>query len=155
MRNVMDSLRLIVRDLRLSAREVERAAGVTGAQLFVMQQLQGDGALSVNDLAERTKTDQSSVSVIVKRLAHAGLVARKPSKADARRVELRLTPKGRAVLARAPETTQTRLIAALGRLPPRELEGLRTSLAALVRQMGLGEKAAEMFFEEPPRRARR
>jgi len=35
LKTVLDSLRLIVRDLRLSAREAERVARITGAQLFV------------------------------------------------------------------------------------------------------------------------
>ncbi len=154
-RSVMVALRLIVRDLRLSAREVERAAGVTGAQLFVLQQLAGGGGLSVNELAERTKTDQSSVSVIVKRLVDAGVVARRPSKKDARRVELRLTPAGRKVMARAPEPSQSRLLAALGRLRARDLEALRGALDALVREMGLEKETAEMFFEDAASRRRK
>ena len=155
-RSVMDSLRLIVRDLRLSAREVERAAGVTAAQLFVLQQLAGDGILSMSDLAERTKTDPSSVSVIVKRLVDARLVARRASKEDARRAELRLTAAGRKAIARAPEPSQSRLLASLGRLQTRDLEALNTSLRALVREMDLEDQSAEMFFEDPPRsRARR
>ncbi|HEY1958768.1 MAG TPA: MarR family transcriptional regulator [Polyangiaceae bacterium] len=154
-RSVMDSLRLIVRDLRVGAREVERAAGVTGAQLFVLHQLAGDRALSLSDLAERTKTDPSSVSAIVKRLVAARLIVRRASKEDARRAELRLTPAGRRTIGRAPEPSQTRLLAAVARLRARDLAALRKSLRALVREMGLDDEAAEMFFEDGPSRRRR
>jgi DNA-binding MarR family transcriptional regulator len=155
-RTVLDSLRRIVRGLRLSARDAEREAGISGAQLFVLQTLSEQPASSLNDLAERTLTDQSSVSVVVKRLADRKLVTRKPSPIDARRIELSLTAAGRKLLARCPEPTQARLLGALRRLPPGELEHLTASLAALVAQMGLEEAAARMFFdEEAPTRARR
>ena len=157
MKTVLDSLRLIVRDLRLSAREAERVAHITGAQLFVLQQLQDGGTLSLGELADRTMTDQSSVSVVVKKLVGAKLVARKPSPSDARRLELSLTPAGKKLLARCPEPTQVRLVAALKRLAPNEIEGLTSGLSALVREMGLeSETPPPLFFEEGQRsKARR
>lgn len=149
MKTVLDSLRLIVRDLRLSAREAERVARITGAQLFVLQQLRDGGTLSLGELAERTMTDQSSVSVVVKKLANAKLVTRKPSRADARRLELTLTPAGKKLLARCPEPTQVRLVAALKRLAPNEVAGLTSGLSALVREMGLESATPPaMFFED-------
>jgi DNA-binding MarR family transcriptional regulator len=148
-KTVLDSLRLIVRDLRLSAREAERVARITGAQLFVLQQLQDGGTMSLGELADRTMTDQSSVSVVVKKLVAAKLVARKPSRADARRLELTLTPAGKKLLARCPEPTQVRLLAALKRLEPNEALGLTSGLSALVREMGLESEApAPLFFED-------
>jgi DNA-binding MarR family transcriptional regulator len=147
-RDVMDSLRRIVRDLRLSARDAERAAGISGAQLFVLQMLADEPASSLNDLAERTLTDQSSVSVVVKRLTERRLVARKTSPLDGRRIELSLTAAGRRLLARCPEPTQARLVAALRRLSAGELSHLTTSLAHLVREMGIEDATPRMMFEE-------
>jgi DNA-binding MarR family transcriptional regulator len=148
-RGVLDALRRIVRDLRLSAREAERSAGVSGAQLFVLQALADRSASSLNDLAERTLTDQSSVSVVVRRLADRKLIARKPSAEDARRVELSLTPAGRRMLARCPEPTQARLLAALRRIGATQLDALTLGLGALVREMGIENAEPRMFFEEP------
>ncbi len=155
-RSVMDALRRIVRDLRLSARDAERGAGISGAQLFVLQMLADEPASSLNELADRTLTDQSSVSVVVKRLVDRKLVARKASTEDARRIELSLTAAGRRLLARCPEPTQARLVSALRRLTPAELANLTTSLAALVQQMGIADATPQMFFdEETATRARR
>lgn len=147
-RVVMDALRRIVRDLRLSAREAERSAGISGAQLFVLQALAEEPAASLNDLADRTLTDQSSVSVVVKRLADRKLVARKPSAVDARRVELSLTAAGRRLLARCPEPTQARLLGALRRLSPADLAKLTGGLSAVVEQMGIQDATPRMFFDE-------
>jgi len=146
-RTVMDGLRRIVRDLRLSARDAERGAGISGAQLFVLQTLSESSAASLNDLADRTLTDQSSVSVVVKRLVERKLVTRKPSEEDGRRVELALTSAGRKLLARCPEPTQARLVASLKRLSPDELSSLKAGITALEREMGTGG-AARMFFDE-------
>ncbi len=151
MRVVMDSLRRIVRELRLSASSAERGAGISSAQLFVLQALAEEPASSLSDLTERTLTDQSSVSVVVKRLVDRKLVARRGSELDARRVELSLTARGRKVIARVPDPTQARLLGALGRLSPLDLARLTTGLLAVVRQMGLEEASPRMFFEEDAR----
>ncbi|HEY5147320.1 MAG TPA: MarR family transcriptional regulator [Polyangiaceae bacterium] len=149
LRPILDALRRVVRDLRLGSREAERRAGVSGAQLFVLQVLASGPAASLNELAERTHTDQSSVSVVVRRLADRKLVARKPSRLDARRVELSLTPAGQRLLGRCPEPMQARLLASLERLDAPERAALTRGLGALVREMGLEGASADMFFEEP------
>jgi DNA-binding MarR family transcriptional regulator len=152
-RAVLDSLRRVVRELRLTAREAESLAGISGAQLFVLQTLADAPAASINELAERTMTDQSSVSVVVRRLVDKKLVARKPAANDSRRVELELSASGRRLLARCPEPTQARLLAALQKLAPSELSALSEGMAGLVREMGIEKADARMFFEEttPPR----
>jgi DNA-binding MarR family transcriptional regulator len=153
-RSVMDALRRVVRDLRLSARDAERSAGISGAQLFVLQSLVAEPASSLNELAERTLTDQSSVSVVVKRLADRNLVARKPSPVDARRIELSLTAAGKRLLARCPEPTQARLVRSLRRMSPTELSSLMAGLAALLREMGIENAAPAMFFDDDATPAR-
>lgn len=153
--SILDDLRRIVRVLRESSRAAEQAIGVSGAQLFVLKALAADDApLSVNGLAARTRTHQSTVSVVVKRLAARGLVRRAPSAIDARRVELALTPAGRRLIERAPNAAQDRLIEGLELLPRAQRVGLATSLRRLVGAMGLGDEAPAMFFEEPPRSSR-
>lgn len=149
-RAILDALRRVVRELRLSARGAERGAGISGAQLFVLQTLSSERASSLNDLALRTRTDQSSVSVVVRRLVDCKLVTRKVARDDARRVELRVTPAGRRMLARCPEPTQQRLFEALGRMSASDLASLTGGLSALVREMGIEGEAPQMFFEESP-----
>jgi DNA-binding MarR family transcriptional regulator len=149
-RSVLDGLRRVVRELRLSTRDAERGAGISGAQLFVLQTLARQKASSLNELATRTLTDQSSVSVVVGRLVERKLATRRPSRDDARRVELRVTPAGLRMLERCPEPTQARLFGALGRMSGSELEALGVGLGALVREMGIEHEEARMFFEDPP-----
>src|ERR1700678_3993523 len=94
-RAILNDLRLLVRELRVSSRDAEKRLGISGAQLFVLQCLGRAEVLSMNELAERTHTDQSSVSVVVSRLVERELVQRSPSRDDARRAEVRLTAGGK------------------------------------------------------------
>jgi DNA-binding MarR family transcriptional regulator len=129
---IVDALRSIVRELRLATREAEQRVGVHGAQLHALRQLIDNPATSLTELAERTHTDISSVSVVVSRLVEQGLVARKSADDDRRRLSLGLTARGRAVLRRAPETGTSRLLRAAAHLSDREVHTLATSLSKLV-----------------------
>ncbi|WP_437590619.1 MarR family winged helix-turn-helix transcriptional regulator [Sorangium sp. So ce1000] len=144
---VMDAIRAIVQRLRVSSRACERQLGLSSAQLFVLQQLDQAAASSIAELAQRTLTHQSSVSVVVTRLAERGLVARRASPEDARRTEISLTPAGRALLRRAPRTAQAELVAAVDRLPADERRALAQSLTTLARALGAGDEAPPLFFE--------
>jgi DNA-binding MarR family transcriptional regulator len=146
--SVLDAFRRIVRQLRLSARAAEKTVELSTAQLFVLERLAEAPARSIAELAERTLTDPSSVSVVVQRLVARGLVSRRRGSHDARRAELTLTAAGRRRLARAPEPAQARLVAALLRLPARDLRSLARGLATLVQEMGAEAETATMFFEE-------
>jgi len=152
-RVVLDCVRRIVRALRESSREAERKVGVSGAQLFVLQQLATGPARSVSELAERTLTHQSSVSAVVQRLAEGGLIARQRSRTDRRRTDLHLTARGRALVASAPPLLQDRLIQAVRQLPPGRRLRLASSLAEVIDRMQLPGGAAPMFFEDRTRRS--
>ncbi|HEX6042608.1 MarR family winged helix-turn-helix transcriptional regulator [Longimicrobium sp.] len=145
---VMDALRTLVQALRLSTGSVERSTGISGAQLFVLQQLADAPAGSVNELAARTRTHQSSVSTVVSRLVERGLAARTPSAQDARRMEIAITPAGHDLVRGAPRGAQARMVEALGRMPANEVRALAEGLAALVREAGMQDLPASFFFEE-------
>lgn len=145
---VLDHLRRIVRTLREGSRAAETRLGVTGAQLFVLRALARTKPLSLNEVAARTHTHQSTVSVVVKRLVAQKLVRRTTSVADARNLELSLTARGRAVLQRAPLAAQDRLIAGLESLSRTERARIASGLGRLVVAMGLPPEPPAMFFED-------
>lgn len=151
--DALDSLRRIIRALRVSSRRAERELGVSGAQLFVLQRLAEGPAGSVNELAERTHTHQSSVSVVVRRLVERGLVSRRRSPTDQRRVELALSAAGRRVLQGSRPAAHVRLADAMRRLP----RDRRTRLAALLRElvalMGAADESASMMFDDDENRS--
>jgi DNA-binding MarR family transcriptional regulator len=155
-REVLDAIRRIVQALRESSRAAEMRAGLSGAQLFVLHALEESPGLSLNELAERTRTHQSSVSAVVARLTGARLIERGTASGDARRAVLRLSSRGHSRLRIAPRTAQERLIAAVDGLPPADRRRLAATLNRLVDGMGLTTQRPAVMFDEPAKgRARR
>jgi DNA-binding MarR family transcriptional regulator len=148
-RAALDALRRIVQGIRSHGAQAERATSLSGAQLFVLQQLAEAPAQSLNELAARTRTHQSSVSTVVTRLVERRLVSRRRSAEDGRRLVLEVTQAGRALLAGAPETAQSRLIAALNALPVARRRSLVRELAELVAALGMDREPAALFLEPP------
>ena len=144
----MNAVRSIVRALRVSSRMIESKMGMSGAQLFVLQQLAEHPAHSLNDLAERTATHQSSVSVVVRRLVDHGYVTRTASESDRRRVELALTESGREILAGAPTTVQVKLLRGARALSAEEKRSLARLLQAWVQASGLEDGAPPLMMDE-------
>lgn len=144
---VFNSLRRLVHFMHNASRDAERRLGVTGAQLFVLTQLRATPSISINALAERTMTHQSTVSVVVRRLVRRKLVKKVRAADDARRVELTLTPAGVALLRRAPEAMQVRLARAIEELDQSQRVPLGRGLKQLVQALGADVKLAPMFFE--------
>ena len=155
-RDVLDSVRLIVQTLRVSSRAAERDVGVSAAQLFVLTKLAAaKKPLSVGELAEHTLTHQSSVSVVVQKLERRGLVERTRSQDDARRVELSLTSAARALLRRAPQAAQDKILDAVAAMPATRRKQLADLLGDLAHRIG-GERRPVMLFEdEQPQPAER
>ena len=153
-RAVLDAIRRIVRAIRVSSRDTERRVGLSAAQLFVLSRLQTGRAMSLNELAERTLTHQSSASVVVRKLVERGLVQRVTSKDDRRRQELSLTPDGRELLGKAPKAAQDLLVSGLQRMRARELHDLARLMEHFVKSVGLDSPDPAPLMDEGGSRTR-
>jgi DNA-binding MarR family transcriptional regulator len=153
---ILDSIRRLVRLLRLSDRMAQTELGLSAAQLFVLQELGKTPALSLNDLAERTRTDQSSVSVVVTRLVQSGHVSRDRDPRDGRRLVLNLTKGGRAIVQKAPLAAQGRVLDALERIAPADRKRFAETFVRLIEELGAEKGVAPMMFDdETPSSGRR
>jgi DNA-binding MarR family transcriptional regulator len=152
--NALQAVRALVQVLSESARTVESRTGVTNAQLFLLQQIRAEPSLTVNDLASRAMTHQSTVSIVLSRLERRGLVERARSPTDGRSVVLRLTPRGRRLLRRAPMPATSEALEALGKLTRPELRALTRGLSALGRELGFSSSQPGMLFEQTGRGAK-
>jgi DNA-binding MarR family transcriptional regulator len=144
---VMDNLRRVVRALSASARGVSARGGVSGAQLFVLRQIDAVPSASLREVAERTLARQSTVSEVVSRLIERGFVVRTASAADARRAELSLTARGRRAIAGTEPTAQERLATGLAALPRARRVAIADGLDAWLVAAGLADVDPAMFFE--------
>jgi len=146
----MNAVRSIVRALRLNTRSIEGKLGISLAQLFVLQQLVDKPVESLNELAERTATHQSSVSVVVRRLVDRGFVTRVASTSDRRRVHIALTAAGESLLRGAPPTVQSDLMHGMSRMRPDQRATLAELLELWVLASGIDLAAPPMMFEDEP-----
>jgi DNA-binding MarR family transcriptional regulator len=142
--DVLDAIRSVVQSLRVSGRAAEQSFGISTAQLFILSELAKKPADSVNDLADRTFTHQSSVSMVVSRLVERRLVTRTAAKEDARRVSISITPAGRALVRRAPDGAQARLVDALKTMPRAHVRALASELQRLTGLMNESARGEEL-----------
>jgi|SRR5581483_7215705 len=131
-KDVLDSIRKIVRSLRVASRAAEKTLGLSSAQLLVLQRLAPVDSMSLNELSDETQTHQSSTSVVVSKLVQRGLLARSRSKGDARRLELSITPKAKTLVRKTPHAAQDRLIDALSKMSKPEIKQLSALLKKIV-----------------------
>ena len=145
---VLNALRRLVRGLHRSSRISEQRWNVSAAQLLVLDRLAETSALSVNELAERTFTHQSTVSVVAARLVRRGLVRREQDPDDARRTRLSLTAAGRSLRDRATSAASVQIVEALEAIPTKPLRVVHACLDRLVKAIGVESEPALMFFED-------
>ena len=145
---ILSQIRVLVAKLHRSARTVERKTGITNAQLFPLRQLGEVDGLSINDLATRARTSQSTASIVAKRLVAAELVARARSTTDGRSTILSLTPAGRRMLRKAPPPPSQSLFDGIDALSDTEARALAKALRPLIRKLDLESEEPTVLFEE-------
>jgi MarR family transcriptional regulator, lower aerobic nicotinate degradation pathway regulator len=148
--SVLNSFRCLVKSLRLADRAGLREYGLGASQLYVLHELKRDSPLSVNDLADRMATDQSTVSVVVAKLIEKGYVVRERSETDARRLNLTLTAKGHLTVKNLPPPIQHLIIEGVRRLPRARAKTLAESLQEICDVLGIsGERPPMLLADEP------
>ncbi|MHB1074122.1 MAG: MarR family winged helix-turn-helix transcriptional regulator [Gemmatimonadaceae bacterium] len=130
-------VRTMFRAFHVFSKSLERRHGMSGAQLEILEHLRERPALSLGELTGRTAADQSTISVLVKRLVARGLVHRTESDGDRRRMEVSLAPEGMAFLAHAPPSVGERLRDGFLRLEEAERRTLVQLLERWVALSGL------------------
>jgi DNA-binding MarR family transcriptional regulator len=131
----IEMLNRIFQAVDLFSRQALRDFGVTGPQIWALRIVGQSRGIRMSDLAHRMHLHLSTVTGIIDRLEAARLVSRDRSDEDARVTELRLTPKGRAILGRAPEPPRSKASRGLEKLPLKRLRQVRSSLILLARAM--------------------
>lgn len=151
----VDAFRRILREIRLMARKGELSSGLSPAQRFVLSVLIERPEASVNELAEATLTDRSSVAAVIDRLVAQGYVVREQSSTDRRRASVSITATGRRAMRRASSPPPTvALIGAIRELGRDEQNSLAQGLTALARAMGVDRGPSGMLFEDTVRTAK-
>ncbi len=108
--------------------------GLTYPQYLVLMVLWEDDSLTVNDIARRLILNTNTVTPLLKRMEQQGIIVRKRSDEDERKVIVQLTNKGRELqedASRIPESLVSRL--GNSNLDMDELLRLKESLNSIIR----------------------
>ena len=141
---VLKKFRIIYGSVRQHFREVERTCGVSGSQLWVMQEIANTPGIGVSELADRLSIHQSTCSQLVDKLVIGKLIIKERSKEDQRRVGLRLTEGAAKLMEKAPGPAEGVLPEALWALSSETIKALDASLEKVIMQLQVtDDKLAE------------
>jgi len=139
---VLRRLRLVFNAVKTHFAQVEKKAGIGGAQVWALSVIRANPDLSVNDLAQAMDVHQSTASNLVKTLVALEMVVAGKNGSDRRAVQLRILPAGSKVLRRVPGPFSGVLPQALARLDARTLKRLERDLGVLIAALDGNERGA-------------
>jgi len=141
---VLRRFRLVFNAVKTHFQQVEKKAGVGGAQLWALSVIRATPGVGVNGLAAAMDVHQTTASNLVKALVSAEMIAAEKNGPDRRAVQLRILPAGSRVLRKAPGPFAGVLPGALAALDAETLERLDHDLGLLIEALHADERAAEI-----------
>ena len=109
----LSEFRYQIRRFERFSEDVVQAEGITPLQYLLLLHIKGFPGrefATVGELAQRLQAKPHGVVALVTRAEERGLVERRPSEVDKRRVEIHLLPEGEQVLTRLAELHRTELL---------------------------------------------
>jgi len=141
---VLRQFRIVFNSVKSHFRQVERDAGLGGAQLWALSVIAQSPGIGVTELARALDIHQSTASNLVRTLSGRGLIASAREGQDRRGVALRTLPAADAVLQRAPMPFSGVLPGALASLDQATLARLEHDLGELIAVLGVDEADAQV-----------
>jgi DNA-binding MarR family transcriptional regulator len=141
---VLQQFRIVFNAVKAHFQQVERKAGVGGAQVWALSVIRDRPGIGVNDLAAALNIRQPTASNLVKSLSRQALIEVRREGVDRRAVQLHATLEARKVLRRAPGPFTGVLPEALAGLDPKTLRRLEADLNELIGRLDTDEAAAKI-----------
>jgi DNA-binding MarR family transcriptional regulator len=141
---VLRQFRLVFNAVKTHFQQVEKKAGLGGAQVWALSAIRDRPGIGVDDLALALDVRQPTASNLARSLVGLGLAEMRKDGPDKRAVQLYILPAGRAVLRRAPGPFAGVLPEALAALDAVKLARLEEDLDALLKVLKADERAANI-----------
>ena len=138
---VLRRFRVVFNTVRGHFQQVEKQAGVGGAQVWALSVIRDQPGIGMGGLAKSMDIHQSTASNLVKALQKKDMLSMTKAVVDRRNVELTILPAGLAVLAKVTGPFEGVLPEALGQLPPETLARMDRDLNELIQLLKADEKA--------------
>ena len=153
MLTVLKQFRIVIRNIKTQYQDIQKATGVSGAQLWTLCVVAEAPGIKAGELARALAIHQSTASNLLDRLTQLGYVERRREGTDQRVVTIHLTRSGQAIVKNAPQPAIGLLQNALLSLSDERLSGLQQHLSELIHALGLkhergGATPISMFISE-------
>ncbi len=135
---ILEAILYLYTESRRITKEAARNVNLTGPQLTVIKMLEAFGDLSLSELSDRIRAQNSTVTGIIDRMEREGLVERSRSKDDRRVVYICLTEKGSKIareIGVEPMEILRAALVSLNQSETRELLKISAKLAKRVREL--------------------
>lgn len=143
---VLMVLRRITRSIDLHSSRLAHYHGLTTPQLIVLGEISQSGKITAGHLAENVSVSNATVTGILNRLSKHGLIERRRTDEDKRRMLVKLTDLGERALANAPPLLHDRFVKEFEKLENWEQTSLLSSLQRIASMMELKDlDAASML----------
>ena len=138
----LGKFRIIIRAAQRHSAAIQKQCGVSGAQLWILQEIADSPGLRVGELAALLAIHQTTTSNLLDGLEKRGYVKKSRDDEDQRVVKLLLTPSGARVLRKAPSPARGLLPEALAKVDPKKRAKLDAGLQALLDVIGDADNGA-------------
>lgn len=141
---VLRQFRVVFNAVKTHFRQIEKTAGIGGAQVWALSVIQARPGICLNGLADAMDVHQSTVSNLVKTLITRNLISSEKDQDDRRAVRLFLADAGREILEKAPGPFSGVLPTALNKLDIDTLICLEQDLRQLIEVLQADESGANI-----------
>lgn len=130
-KEIIFSIRRLMQAGELYTKELNKIYNVSAAQLNCLLALHENGSLPPSQIAKHILVNSSTVTGIIDRLEHKGLVERLRNSPDRRVITVQLTKTGKMLAENAPPPIQQKIFDGLNKLSEREIERIARTLSKL------------------------
>jgi len=148
--SVLIALRKIIQAIEMNSKKLVKRVGLTGPQLVILQEIARTGELTAGEIARAVSVSQATVTGILERMEKRGLLARKRSERDKRRIMVSITASGRQILDEAPPLMQEAFVERFSSLQEWEQTMILSALQRLVSIMDAKTIQAGPFLSTTP-----
>jgi len=148
--SVMIALRKIIQAIDMNSKKLVKQVGLTGPQLVILQEISNLGEVTAGEIARAVSLSQATLTGILERMEKRGLLSRRRSKHDKRRVMVNITDSGKKVLDDAPPLMQEEFVDGFSSLQEWEQNMILSALQRLVSIMDAKAIQAAPFLATAP-----
>lgn len=144
--DILISLRQIIRCTDLHSKKLVKSYGLTGPQLIIIKVIAQRGEIVIGSLAKEVSLSQATVTNIVERLEQKGILYRKKTDFDKRRVVVTTTDKAHAILEQKPLLLDLSFVKNFEKLETWEKNMLISSLQRIASMMNESKSLFDPAF---------